>query len=277
MIKKIAFLITLYCCNVILAQDSVSINKKGVFHFASTRPSFSEGALLVPKGKAQVEIGSSYAYFKVAETHTITHPTFHLKYGISKYFEFRINGEAVTYKAPYYSVTGLKPIYIGMKLKMLDAKKYAPGSSFIGGLSASFISTKNLRPKYVAPYFRILMEQFLPKNVGMVYNYGLVWNGEDAKPTYNFAVATSYTKVLQNTSEKHHQFKYFFEAYLIYPHGEKFDARLNTGFSYLFNKYLQADISVGAGLLKYSPRVIASAGLVARFPNKTKKETKEED
>ena len=159
--KKILTLsLTFLAIATVVAQDSLSINKKGVFHFASTRPSFSEGALLVPKGKAQVEIGSSYAYFKVAETHTITHPTFHLKYGISKYFEFRINGEAVTYKAPYYSVTGLKPIYIGMKLKMLDAKKYAPGSSFIGGLSASFISTKNLRPKYVAPYFRILMEQF---------------------------------------------------------------------------------------------------------------------
>ncbi len=262
------------------AQDSASaINKsdKTVFHFSSTRPAFSEGILLVPSGKAQVELGASYNYFE-GGSHEIQHPSFHLKYGISNYFELRINGDATTYKTGDYRQTGLHPVYIGMKLKMIDAKRYAPGSSFIGGLSTSFISTKNFRTKYVAPYFKITMEQFLPKNVGMVYNYGLIWNGENAKPTYNFAVATSYTTLLKcTTEEKQHQIKYFFEVYGIYPHGEKVDVRLNTGIAYLLNKFIQLDVSVGAGLLKNSPRVITSAGLSIRFPKKDKVKEKKKD
>lgn len=252
------------------AQDSVSINSnKTIYHFASTRPSFAEGILLVPSGKAQVEIGEAYSYYK-GNSHEIQHPVFALKYGISKYFEFRINGDATTYKSGSFHQTGLHPIYIGMKLKMIDAKKYAPGSSFIGGLSVNFISTKNFRTKYVAPYFKITMEQFLPKNFGMVYNYGLIWNGEDAKPTYNFAVNTNYTKLLKSKSEdKHQQLKAFFEIYGIYPQGQKVDVRANAGIAYLLNKFLQFDISVGAGLLKNSPRVIASAGLVIQFPKNT--------
>lgn len=247
------------------AQDSLS-----VYHFSATRPAFTEGALLIPKGKAQIELGASYSYFE-SKSHEIQHPSFFLKYGISKFFELRVNGDATTYKSGDYHQTGLHPVYIGMKLKMIDAKRYAPASSFIGGLSANVISTKNFRTKYVAPYFKITMEQFLPKNVGLMYNYGLIWNGEDAKPTYNVAVATTYTKLLKcSNAQKQHQFKYFFEVYAIYPHGEKFDVRINNGFAYLLNRYLQLDLSVGAGLLKNSPRVTTSAGLAVRFPKKEK-------
>jgi hypothetical protein len=258
--------------------DSTALNiEKKVYHFASTRPAFSEGILLVPSGKAQVELGVGYNYFN-GNAHEIQHPNFILKYGISKFFEFRINGDATTYKSGDSRQTGLHPVYIGMKLKMIDAKRYAPGSSFIGGLSTSFISTKNFRTKYVAPYFKITMEQFLPKNTGLVYNYGLIWNGEDAKPAYNFAIATNYTHLLKCTNEeKQHQLKYFFEVYGIYPHGEQVDLRVHTGFSYLLNKFIQLDVSVGAGLLKNSPRVITSAGMVIRFPKKDKEKKKKKD
>ncbi len=277
--KKIIILFIIFFAVVIShAEDTTDIvtttTEKTIYHFSSTRPSFSEGILLVPKGKSQIELGAAYSYFS-GGYHQIQHPVFLLKYGISNYFEFRINGDVTTHKSDGYArLTGLHPIFIGMKIKMIDAKRYAPGSSFIGGLSVNFISTKNFRTKYVAPYFKITMEQFLPKNVGLVYNYGLVWNGEDAKPTYNFAVATNYTHLLKSKESTRHQIKYFFEVYGIYPHGDAFDIRANTGFSYLLNKFLQFDISVGAGLLKNSPRVITSTGLVIRFPKKDKVKVK---
>lgn len=203
--KSLVLLLFILTTNFIQAQDSLS-----VFHFASTRPAFTEGVLLVPTGKAQVELGTSYTYFK-QDIHEIQHPAFLLKYGISNYFELRVDGTSATYLYDDgYHKTGLFPIAIGMKIKMIDAKRYAPGSSFIGGLTANVISSKNFRTKYVAPYFKITMEQFLPKNVGLMYNYGLTWNGEDAKPTYSVAIATTYTKLLRcSTAEKQHQFKYF--------------------------------------------------------------------
>lgn len=264
--KKItSFFILILLAGTFFAQDSV-------YHFSSTRLAFHEGALLVPRGKAQIELGSTYFNFK--NYHQIQHPSYILKYGISEYFEFRINGDATTFKFSDSSATGFNPVYIGMKIKMLDAKRYAPGSSFIGGLSANVISTKNFRTKYVAPYFRICMEQFLPKNVGLAYNYGLFWNGEDAKPTYTFAVATSYTQLLKKSGEKHKQVKLFLEVIGLYPHGQQFDARVNTGFAFLFNKWLQFDLSAGAGFLKASPRFTTSMGLSMRFPTKDKKKVK---
>lgn len=267
--KFFILFLTLSVAAFAYAQDTLAAaTKPSVYNFASTRPSFAEGVKLVPTGKAQVELGVAYNYFN-PNSHEIHHPDFMLKYGISNYFELRINGDATTYKSGDFRQTGLHPVYIGVKLKMIDAKKYAPGSSFIGGLSVNFISTKNFKTKYVAPFFKITMEQFLPKNVGLIYNYGLVWNGEDAKPTYNFAVATSYTKLLTcTTAEKQHQIKYFFEIYGIYPQGKQVDLRINNGIAYLLNKFLQVDVSVGAGLLKNAPRVITSAGLVLRFPKK---------
>ena len=265
--KSFLVLLFILTTNFIQAQDSLS-----VFHFASTRPAFTEGVLLVPSGKAQIELGTSYTYFK-QDIHEIQHPSFVLKYGISKYFEMRVSGVSATYI--YNSgnhKSGLFPIAIGLKLKMIDAKRYAPGSSFIGGLTANVISTKNFRTKYLAPYFKIIMEQYLPKNVGLMYNYGLTWNGEDAKPTYSVAIDTTYTKLLKcNTHEKQHQFKYFFEVYGIYPHGAQLDLFVKNGFAYLLNRYLQLDFSVGAGLLKHSPRFVTSAGLAVRFPKKDKK------
>lgn len=275
---KKTFLLTLAFCAMLLSysQDSIpTTTEKTIFHFASTRPSFAEGILLVPVGKAQVETGISYNYYNkfggFGDIHIIQHPSLTLKYGISNYFEFRIDAQSYTIKNKDFSRTGLPPIFIGMKIKMIDAKRYAPGSSFIGGLSVNFISTKNFRTKYVAPYFKITMEQFLPKNVGLVYNYGLIWNGEDAKPTYNFAIQTNYTKLLKTKSEnKHQQIKPFLEVYCIYPQGQNVDVRTNVGFAYLLNKFLQVDVSVGAGLLKNSPRVITSAGVVVRFPRKEK-------
>ena len=264
--------ILIFKFNIKASDTSIVSNNKTkptVFHFSSTRPSFSEGALLVPSGKAQVELGVEYKYFK-GNAHEIQHPSFLIKYGISKYFEFRINGDATTYKSDTGSITGFHPIFLGMKLKMIDAKRYAPASSFICGLSINYVSTKNFRTKMMAPYFKIALEQFLPKNVGMVYNYGLIWNGEDAKPTYNMAIATSYTHLFKNDESKQRQLKYFFELYGIYPHGEKFDLRINSGMAFLINKFVQVDFSIGAGLLKNSPRVISSAGLAIRFPKKDK-------
>lgn len=262
--RKLLFIIGFFLfAKLAIAQDSA------VFHFATTRGSTAEGILLVPKGKAQVEVGVAYNYFK--NMNEIHHPDFLLKFGVSNYFEFRINGDATTYKKDSYSQTGLHPIYIGMKIKMIDAKKYAPGSSFIGGLSVNVISTKNFRTKYVAPYFKITMEQFLPKNFGMIYNYGLFWNGENALPTYNFAVATNYTKLVGKSTSKHQQIKLFLEVFGYYPQGQKFDIRSDIGFTYLFNKWLQFDVSAGAGFLKNSPRFICSSGLVFRFI-KTKEE-----
>lgn len=253
-----------------IETSTAEIKTNEVFHFASTRPSFSEGCLLVPKGKAQIEFGVDYKFYKDV-MHEIQHPSFLLKYGISEYFEFRINGDATTYKYADSVKTGFHPLFIGMKIKMIDAKRYAPGASFTGGLSVNYISTKNFRTKYVAPYFRICMEQFLPKNVGLQYNYGLIWNGEDAKPTYQVAIATTYNKLFKSTDTKQRQLKYFFELYANYPHGEKFDLRVNTGIAFLINRFLQIDFSVGAGLLKNSPRILSSAGLAIRFPKKEKK------
>jgi hypothetical protein len=260
--RSIPFLVFLIAATTAIAQDSV-------YQFTSTRLAFHEGYLLVPKGKAQVELGGTYSNFR--QYHDIQHPSFILKYGISEYFELRVNGDATTYKFSDSIASGLRPVYIGMKIKMMDAKRYAPGSSFIGGLSANIISTKNFRTKYVAPYFRICMEQFLPKNVGLAYNYGLFWNGEDAKPTYTFAVATSYTQLLKKSGAKHKQVKLFLEVIGLYPHGQQFDARVNTGFAFLLNKWLQFDLSAGAGFLKASPRFTTSMGLSMRFPTKDKK------
>jgi len=249
----------------ISAQDNFAGKAGNIYQFGSTRPSFAEGNLLVPKGKAQIETAVSYNYYQ-NNRHEMVHPSVQIKYGVSQYFELRLSSSAMTILSPDSSITGLPPITFGLKVKMLDAKKNATGASFIGGMNISYAATKNMRPKYLAPFFRICMQQYLPENFGMMYNYGLFWTGNDAKPTYNFAVNTHYTAALKSTASKHHQIRTFLEVYLLYPHGQTPDLRANAGFAYLLNEFIQADFSVGAGLLKQSPRFIASAGLAVRFP-----------
>ena len=249
----------------VTAQDNFAGKAGNLKQFGSTRPSFAEGNLLVPKGKGQVEMGFLYNYYQEGK-HEITHPSLQVKYGVSQYFELRLSSSAMTILSSDSSFSGLPPITFGLKVKMLGAKKNATGASFIGGMSISYAATKNMRPKYLAPFFRICMQQYLPQNFGMMYNYGLFWTGNDARPTYNFAVNTHYTLVLKSTEHKHHQLRTFMEVYLIYPHGQNLDLRLNAGFAYLFNEFIQADFSAGAGVLKHSPRFIASAGLAVRFP-----------
>lgn len=135
-------------------------------------------------------------------------------------------------------------------------------------MNISYAATKNMRPKYLAPFFRICMQQFLPENFGMMYNYGLSWTGNDPRPTYNFAIHTHYTTMLPSTERKHNQLRAFAEIFLIYPHGQNPDLRANAGIAYLLNYLIQVDCSVGAGILKHSPTVFANAGLAIRFPEK---------
>ena len=57
--RKLLFVLTvLFLSKNAIAQDTA------IFHFATTRGSNAEGNLLVPKGKAQVEVGVTYNYFK---------------------------------------------------------------------------------------------------------------------------------------------------------------------------------------------------------------------
>ncbi len=247
------------------AQDNFLGKHGNLIQFGSTRPSFAEGNLLVPKRKAQIEVSATHSYFE-PNRHDIVHPNLQVKYGVSNYFELRLSSSAMTVYTPDSSLTGFPPITFGFKVKMFDARKNLPGSSFVGGMNISYAATKNMRPQYLAPFFRICMQQYLPQNFGMMYNYGLNWTGNDAKPTYNFVVNAHHTAVLSSTEKKHHQIRTFWEVFLIYPHGANLDLRANAGFAYLLNEFLQVDFSAGAGILKTSPRFISSVGLVARFP-----------
>lgn len=127
----IAALTFLQISFTVKAQDNFKGKNGNLFQFASTRPSFAEGNLLVPKGKGQIEMGTAYTLF-LNERQEITHPSLQIKYGVSNYFELRLSGSAMTVLSPDANITGIPPITFGLKVKMLDAKKNATGASFIG-------------------------------------------------------------------------------------------------------------------------------------------------
>jgi len=248
--KKIIALIIVFVSfqNVSFGQDLPSIQ--------TDRPDQTECPFITPKKYFQFENGFSYE-INNQNSKLIVVPTILTRFGINKYFELRLITEYVITKQDSSTYSGINPILIGFKTRLMEEKGLIPTTSLIAHIGIPKAASSEYRANYYYPEFRFTMQHTISKRQSLSYNLGAEWNGETVEPTFVYTLSTCYS-----FSEK---IGGYIELYGFVPQIEKPDHRFNAGITYLFNPNHQLDVSGGFGLSETSPEYYVSLGYSFRF------------
>lgn len=201
------------------------------------RPDQTESSSTIAKSNLQIEAGVQYS--EVPGSNELLIPTVLFRYGLIDILELRLVTEFTSIKDELTkkSTSGLTDIQLGVKVQLLK-KDNAPEIAF---LSHVVIPTaKNvLSVKKTGVINKFSIAHDLFKGISIGYNIGYDYFGEGSGNfTYSVALGASLSDKV---------------GVYIEPFGEFIDfnkniSNLDFGFTYLFNKNLQADISYGTGL-----------------------------
>jgi hypothetical protein len=222
------------------------------------RPDQTECPFIVPEKHIQFESGFNYEKVNSAQQNFL-YPTLLTKYGVTDKFELRFITELTTTKISGNKLTGLSPVRIGFKTKLLEEKGFVPATAFIAHLSLPFISTKKLTTSYFAPGFRFAMQHTLTKKISLGYNVGAEWDGEVAAPTFIYTLTNGFS-LKENIGT-------YIEIYGFVPQKGRSDHRIDGGFTYLVKQNMVMDISAGFGLTANAPKYYTSLGFSIRLPH----------
>ena len=243
--KKRYSSLLLIVTQVLYAQETIQTD----------RPDQTESTSITPKRNLQLESGFFYEK-KDTESRNISHPTLLIKYGVNKNLELRAGTETVYQERN----SGISPITLGFKAKLMEERKLMPSLAFLGQVTLNSLASKNFKTPYTAPSFRLLFNHTLSDKLNLGYNLGAEWNGVTPDVTGVYTVSTSYS-----FDEKLGMFAEFY-GYL--NKFEKADHRFDAGVTYLISNNFQVDTSAGIGISKISPDYFVSAGVSYRFSTK---------
>lgn len=222
------------------------------------RPDQTECPFIVPKNYFQIESGFNYEKVN-KENQNLLYPTILWKYGVNEKFELRLISELTTNKNIGENLTGINPIKIGFKTKLIEQNGLIPQTSFIGHLAIPFLSTSNLTTTYFAPSFRFTMQHTLTEKISLGYNLGAEWNGEDTEATFIYTL-TSGISLTEKVGA-------YIELYGFAPQKQKLDHRFDGGITFFPKPNIMFDISGGFGLTENTPIYYSSLGFSIRLPN----------
>lgn len=247
--KKIAVLVFMaFNAGCLCAQKTPQIQ--------TDRPDQTESPSIVPAKHFQVETGFNYE--KTDDLmKTLLLPTVLWKYGVNDNYELRLITEITKDKFGKNDVTGLSPVTVGIKAKLVEEKGIIPDISFVGQLSIPKIASPAFKTEFYAPEFRLSMQHTLSDKVTLGYNLGAEWDGETPEPTFIYTL-TSGIAINKKLGT-------FIELYGFAPQKGKADHRADAGFTYLIKNNVMVDISGGVGLTENAPKFFVSTGFSFRL------------
>jgi len=208
------------------------------------RPDQTESPVITKKKYIQAELGLHI--IKENDLTTLIHPTVLWKYGLCKRFELRLITEFVSEETPLLIPagndinTGLAPIRIGGKLGLWEEKGLLPKTSLIAHITPSRLGSKKFQTNKWAPDFVLTMQHTLSENVGLGYNIGVEWDGENNSAYWVYTFAPGF-----NLGAKWYG---FIEVFGAIRKDETPQHNVDGGLAYYFNDNLKIDISSGFGL-----------------------------
>src|SRR6476660_2720325 len=129
----ILFLMFQFICT---AQDLPSIQ--------TDRPDQTECPFITPVHYFQFENGFSYEKVN-GNSKGIVAPTILTKYGINDHFELRLITEYTMEENNSNKISGISPVLIGFKARLLEEKGLIPTTSFIGHLGLPKAASPELK------------------------------------------------------------------------------------------------------------------------------------
>lgn len=234
---------------------SICANSQKVIPIEIDRPDQTECSAIVPKGMFQMENGFNFENADEAKSFLL--PTSLWKFGLSSNFELRLITDFLIENSEENKTIGLKPIYVGFKLKICDEEGIVPKTSIIAHVLLPKIASAELKNNYFAPKFRFTMQHTLTEKSSLSYNLGTEWDGETAQATAIYTITNGY-----KLSEK---WGVYIELYGFISQFEKADHRYDGGFTYLLNDDVILDVSGGSRITNNAPILYVSFGFSFRI------------
>lgn len=241
--------LSLFFCAVTIAQEKIDTD----------RPDQTESAVLVPKKYFQGEFGVNKENYE-DDNYTLVHPTFLLKYGLSKRFELRLESAFSTDYLHYIpstkKITQLEPVEIGTKISLFEEKGLRPKTSLIAHLGLPFAASKPDKNQKLFPSYRFTFQHTINDVVGLGYNIGSEWDGYEDQTVWLYTFAPNF-----NIGEKWYAYVEIFGF-----KEENWEHAVDGGIAYYISKDTKLDLSGGFGLGDNSLKNYVALGFSFRIP-----------
>lgn len=223
---------------------------------ATDRPDQTETPAIVPKGMFQAETGFIFEKENSA-TETIVTPTVLWKYGVNENFELRLITEFSSTETSGEQTSGLAPVLVGFKARLIEEKGIIPQTSIIAHLQIPDLASKDMKAENYAALFRFTMQHTLTDKISLGYNLGAEWDGITPAATFIFTLTTGFS--LSDT------WGCYTEVYGFAPEEETAYHSFDAGVTYLVSNNFMLDISGGFGITDNAPDYFASLGFSFRL------------
>lgn len=225
------------------------------------RPDKTEVATLTPLHYFQGEFGFNKENEK-GEDYDLIHPTGLIKYGISKIFELRMEGEFVTEYRQLIpeptTETGLRPLELGFKAALIkEQKNIIPKTSIIAHAAIPVFASDKFRSDHVAPKFVFTMENDFTKHVGVSYNLGMQWDGYNPDPAWLYSLSLGF--------DMGKNWEGYVEGYGGAIKNEIPENGIDGGIIYYISDDVKVDANGGFGVSNSGPRNFFGVGISFRF------------
>lgn len=220
------------------------------------RPDQTETASVVPDGHIQIESGFSFERTGSMAS-AFAHPSVLCKYGIRDLLEFRLIGEIASSRIQQNRVTGLNPVMVGFKVRLLDEAGVAPTTSLLAHVAIPHFASSDLRARYYAPSARLAMQYTLTETMSLGSNIGIEWDGESTDPVFLYTLSTGFS--IDNT------YGWYAELYGFAPQSQATEHLADVGLTCLIQQNMMVDISAGMGITSNAPDFFLALGFSIRL------------
>ncbi|HKG69083.1 MAG TPA: transporter, partial [Segetibacter sp.] len=189
-------------------------------------------------------------------------PSAFLKYGLTKKLELRMLIEQET----DYSYTpekhktagGLEPVKVGFKYNLFDEKGLIPKTSVIARADIPKLASRDFKTDFVAPFFRLAMENSLSKKLSLIFNIGEEWEEDDVHGEFFYSLSPQ----LEITDK----LKIFAEVLGYVSREQTAKNTFDAGLLYQVLPNLQFDIFGGVAISENAPDNFIELGISFRLP-----------
>jgi hypothetical protein len=248
----------------ILFLPLVSIAQKNENDISTDLPSESLSHSVVPHHSFQSEAGFSREQTVEEGVKHVEYlyPRASIRYGLSKQPEFRVlieeEGDYDYDPDKHKTSSGLEPVQAGFKFELTKGKGIVPHTALIAMASIPKAASPDFKGDFVAPYFRVSMENELSKKISIAYNLGHEWENDDVHGRFLISFCPEYS-----ISEK---VSIFAEAYGKISNESAPENVIDAGLFYNLRKSMQVSLNGGVGTSEEAPNNFVQLGFSIRLP-----------
>ncbi|QMU31278.1 transporter [Adhaeribacter radiodurans] len=237
----------------------------------SDRPTFSQGATIVPHKTIQIETGLEYRKDETKEEQEkdFIYPTTLIRVGILKKVELRFNVDFEQQKHQYIEgntapgqpgkLKGLDNVRVGTKIALVEGEGAMPYISVLGNVTLP-VGSKNLRPPHAAPEVRLLFKNELTEKLNLQYNVGYRKHKDQEEYRGEMIYSVNANFKLNDNLQT------FAEYEATKAVNQPVDSSINGGFMYKVLPNLQLDVFSGTSVSEAAPDFYIGGGITWRIP-----------